>query len=64
MDNVLLAQVGGRLRAYPVNPVRVATHLGEGQLVYATDDNWFGVRLDGERRVDEYLPEQLSVVAA
>jgi hypothetical protein len=61
--NMLIKREGGHLRAYPLTsvPVRVATNLGPGALVYATDDGFLGCRLDGETRVDEYSAEQVSL---
>lgn len=62
MENALvITQVGAHQRAYPASAtVRVATHLGEGVLVYATDDGYIGVQLDGETRIDEYLAEWVT----
>lgn len=54
MGNALIKQVGAHSRTYPLVQPRVRTHLGEGALVYATEDGYLGVRLDGETRVDEY----------
>ena len=51
---LLLVADQDRLRAYPNVIARVRTTCGPGVIVYATDDGWLGVRLDGERRVDEY----------
>lgn len=43
-----------RTLAYPALEVRVVSGWGAGRLVYATDDGWFAVQLDGESRIDEY----------
>ena len=60
--SLVIAQVGAHQRAYPTgnDPIRVRTHLGDGALVYTTDDGYIGVRLDGEARVDEYLAEWVT----
>jgi hypothetical protein len=52
--NMLIKREGGHLRAYPLTSLRVKNHIGSGALVYATDDGWLGVQLDGETRIDEY----------
>ncbi|HKP08306.1 MAG TPA: hypothetical protein VJU58_13720 [Microbacterium sp.] len=64
MGNALLTVSGGHRRAYPLDLVRVVTHLGAGRLVYVSDDRWIGVQLDGESRVDEYQPSSVSVEVA
>jgi CRISPR/Cas system endoribonuclease Cas6 (RAMP superfamily) len=51
---------------YPLEIVRVKTHLGTGTVVYFGLDRaggftgWTGIRLDGETRVDEYPPEAIE----
>jgi hypothetical protein len=52
-----------RTLAYPIEPIRVTGMWGSGRIVYATDDGWIGVCLDGETRVDEYPAEHLTVAA-
>jgi len=60
MEQLLIKVEGGRRRAYPVGaPARVRTHLGDGKLVYGTDDGWLAIQLDGETRVDEYPAERV-----
>lgn len=44
-------------------PVEVWTGQ-RGTLVYRTRDGWLGVRLDGERRVDEWQSWQVAGVAS
>ena len=51
---LLLVADRDRLRAYPQAAARVRTSCGLGVVVYGTDDGWLGVRIDGERRVDEF----------
>ena len=60
---LLLVADRDRLRAYPQAAARVRTSCGLGALVYATDDGWLGVRLDGERRVDEYPARECARLA-
>jgi hypothetical protein len=62
--DLLLKTSGDHRRAYPLAAVRVSTHLGAGQLVYATDDQYLGVQLDGETRVDEYPLTVCELVAS
>lgn len=59
MGNALITVVGGRTRAYPLDTVRVRTHLGSGKVVYLTDDAYAGVQIDGERRIEEVRAEYL-----
>lgn len=33
-----------------------------GTVIYRTKTGWYGVRIVGEQRVDEWQPEQLEVV--
>lgn len=43
------------------NDARVKTWTGErGRVEYRTEDGWYGVQLDGERRVDEWQGWQLT----
>lgn len=57
MGNALIKHEGGKYRSYPLSQTRVRTHLGDGAIVYADEDGYLGIRLDGETRIDEYLPE-------
>ncbi len=34
-----------------------------GTVLYHTNDGWYGVRIDGECRADEWQAEQLEVVS-
>ncbi len=61
MTTTLIKTVDGHRRAYPLVQPRITTHCGSGTLVYATDDGYLGVRLDGETRIDEYSPRVCSV---
>ena len=60
---LLLVADHDRLRAYPQAAARVRTSCGLGVVVYGTDDGWLGVRLDGERRVDEYPARECARLA-
>lgn len=58
----LLKTVDGHVRAYPVAEVAVTSVWGAGRLVYATDDGFVGLQLDGETRIDEYPAECVKPV--
>jgi hypothetical protein len=60
----LLKTRGTRQLAYSAQPARATGIWGSGRVVYATDDGWVGVCLDGETRVDEYPAEQLAIEVA
>lgn len=49
-------------RMVPNKPVRVSTHLGDGVLLSVTEDGYCDIRLDGEKRSDEYPAEMVHVV--
>ncbi len=66
---MLITTAGGRRRAYPLGHIRVACHLGAGDLRYLTDDGYAGVHIDGDLtvdgrpRVDEIALEHLERAA-
>lgn len=60
---VVLQRRGNRLLARPTSPQRCVTGAGAGALLYATDDGWVGVRLDGETRADEWPAESVEVTS-
>lgn len=48
-------------RAFVLDRPRVRLSTGEqGELVYVTRDGWLGVRVDGERRIDEWQRHQVT----
>lgn len=60
MENALIRSVGHRLHAYPLNArIRVACHLGTGDLRYVTDDGRIALHLDTDPqgRVEEVRAE-------
>lgn len=65
MSNLLLAKCPlgrDRLLAYPMDEIRVTSMWGDGRLIYATEDGWIGIMLDGETRIDEYPAEHVTRV--
>lgn len=63
MENVLITRDRGHLRVYPLAPVRVRTHLGDGRLISLTADQWAEIQLDGETRTDEYAADRVELLA-
>ena len=53
-----------RRLCYLATAVRVTSMWGSGQLIYATNDGWVGVRLDGECGVYEYPAAHINRVDA
>lgn len=47
--------------AYPEATVRITSGWGQGTLVYATNDGWLGIKLDGSESIDEYPAEFVAI---
>ena len=63
MENALIKSVGWRRHAYPLNArIRVACHLGSGDLRYVTSDGRIALHLDGDPagRVEEIRAEHCT----